>query len=105
MEKVMGIVYTSQKSKQSYKKGVKPYAKPKQLPVYQQGVLTASKPFVRETVRYPSLFTTGPAVCAKKQDKVYTGDSIVGIGTMHKSNAVPIFNDNQAKELATMRRG
>jgi len=105
MEKVMAIVYTSQMSKQSYKKGIKPYAKPKQLPVFKQGVLTVSKPFVRETVKYPSLVTTGFAMCAKKEDKVYTGDNIVGIGTMHKSNAVPIFNDNQAKDLATMRRG
>jgi hypothetical protein len=105
MEKVMGIVYTSEKSKHSFKKGIKPYAKPKQLPVYKQGVLTVSKPFVRETIKYPSLVTIGLAVCAKKDDKVYTGDNIVGIGTMHKSNAVPIFNDNQAKDLATMRRG
>ena len=68
-------------------------------------VLEVSKPFVRETIHYPSHSTTGFAVCAKKLDNVYTGDNIVGIGTMHKSNAVPIFNDNQAKDLATMRRG
>lgn len=101
----MAIVYTSQKSKQSYKKGIKPYAKPKKAPAFKQGVLTTTKPFVRETVYYPSHTTTGLAVCVKKQDNVYTGGNIVGIGTMHKSNAVPIFNDNQAKDLATMRRG
>jgi len=101
----MGLIYTSQKSKQSYKKGIKPYSKPKRTPTYQQGVLNVSKPFIRETIHYPSHVTTGLAVCAKKADNVYTGDSIVGIGTMHKSNAVPIFNDNQAKDLATMRRG
>lgn len=101
----MGMFYVSQKSKQSFKKGVKPYSKPKQRPTFQQGILKVSKPFVRETVQYPSHVTTGLAVCAKKNDKVYTGDNIVGIGTMHKSNAVPIFNDNQAKELATMKRG
>ena len=49
--------------------------------------------------------TTGFAACVRKDDKVYTGNNIVGIGTMHKSNAVPIFNDKEAKELATMRRG
>lgn len=101
----MGIVYTSQKSKQSCKKGIKPYSKPKLQPAYKQGVLKVSKPFVRETIHYPSHVTTGLAICAKKQDKVYTGNSVVGIGTMHKSNAVPIFNDVQAKDLATMRRG
>jgi hypothetical protein len=36
---------------------------------------------------------------------MYTGDKIKGIGTMHKSNAVPIFSDEQAIEIATMRRG
>jgi hypothetical protein len=36
--------------------------------------------------------------------KVYTGDKIIGIGTMHKSNAVPIFSDNEAKEISSMRR-
>jgi hypothetical protein len=101
----MGLIYTSQKSKQSHKKGIKPYAKAKRAPAYLQGVLEVSKPFVRETIHYPSHSTTGFAVCAKKLDNVYTGDNIVGIGTMHKSNAVPIFNDNQAKDLATMRRG
>ena len=37
--------------------------------------------------------------------KQYTGDEIVGIGTLHKSNMVPIRKDsNAAKEIATMRR-
>lgn len=40
----------------------------------------------------------------KKPTQVYTGDKIVGIGTMHKSNAVPIFSDAQAKEISSMRR-
>jgi hypothetical protein len=34
----------------------------------------------------------------------YTGDNIVGIGTMHKSNAVPIFSDQEAKDISSMRR-
>ena len=37
--------------------------------------------------------------------KVYTGNKILGIGTMHKSNAVPIFSDEQAVEISRMRRG
>lgn len=36
--------------------------------------------------------------------KVYTGTKIKGIGTMHKSNAVPIFSDDEAKDIANMRR-
>jgi hypothetical protein len=37
--------------------------------------------------------------------KVYTGTKILGIGTLHKSNAVPIFSDQEAKDIARMRRG
>jgi hypothetical protein len=40
----------------------------------------------------------------KAPDKVYTGTKIKGIGTMHKSNAVPIFSDDEAKDIAKMRR-
>jgi hypothetical protein len=37
--------------------------------------------------------------------KVYTGDQIVGIATMHKSNLVPIFSQEDAVSIAKMRRG
>ena len=61
-------------------------------------------PAGRETPKIPSLpFTAGP--CTKAPDKIYTGTAIKGIGTMHKSNAVPVFSDEQAVEIATMRRG
>ena len=62
-----------------------------------------NKPYVRETTKYDSLpFTAGP--CLKSPEKVYTGDKIKGIGTMHKSNAVPIFSDEEAQDIAKMRR-
>ncbi len=35
----------------------------------------------------------------------YTGTKMIGIGTLHKSNAVPIFSDEDAKDQARMRRG
>jgi hypothetical protein len=42
---------------------------------------------------------------AAKERNVYSGDLIVGIGTMHKSNAVPIMRGtNEAKDIANMRR-
>lgn len=47
-------------------------------------------------------FTGGP--CVKPDQKVYTGSAIKGIGTMHKSNAVPIFSDEEAQDIAKMRR-
>lgn len=55
--------------------------------------------------RIPSLnggADMSPAVL--KPAPVYTGTKIKGIGTMHKSNAVPIFSDEQAIDIARMRR-
>lgn len=42
--------------------------------------------------------------CVRSADKVYTGDAIVGISTMHKSNAVPVFNKQAAIDISKMRR-
>jgi hypothetical protein len=47
---------------------------------------------------------TGFVPCTKAPDKVYTGTKIKGIGTMHKSNAVPVFSDEEAIEISKMRR-
>ena len=61
-------------------------------------------PACRETPKIPSHpFTAGP--CALQPNPVYTGTKVKGIGTMHKSNAVPVFSDDEAKDIATMRRG
>ena len=60
-------------------------------------------PAGRETERYASRTTPGHSTA--RVDKVYTGDKIIGIGTMHKSNAVPIFSDEEAVEISRMRRG
>ena len=60
-------------------------------------------PYRRETPKIASLpFTAGP--CTKPEQKVYTGTKVKGIGTMHKSNAVPIFSDEEAVEISKMRR-
>lgn len=40
----------------------------------------------------------------KKDTLVYTGDKMLGIGTMHKSNAVPVFSEEAATEISRMRR-
>jgi hypothetical protein len=40
----------------------------------------------------------------KRDENKYTGTLIIGIATMHKSNSVPIINQNQAEEIARMRR-
>jgi hypothetical protein len=67
-------------------------------------VYSLGMPAGRETPKIPSL-NSGPRVCGKKENPIYTGDKVKGIGTMHKSNAVPIFSDEEAVAIATMRRG
>ena len=60
---------------------------------------------VRDTgPRPPSLPDTVLGAVASRQAPRYTGTLIKGIATMHKSNAVPIINDEQAVEVAHMRR-
>ena len=52
----------------------------------------------------PSVADTHTGAVTIKQTPQYTGTKIVGIGTMHKSNAVPIFSEQEAKEISSMRR-
>lgn len=65
---------------------------------------TPPKPIVRETVKYPSLNSFSGSCTKPIQGKVYTGTKMIGIGTLHKSNAVPIFQEEDAKDQASMRR-
>jgi hypothetical protein len=42
---------------------------------------------------------------AKKEEMKYSGKrKLIGIGLMHKSNLVPIWDEEGAKEISTMRR-
>ena len=66
--------------------------------------LQSGKRFVRETAHYDALETFGGVAAKPIHGNVYTGDNMKGIGTLHKSNAVPIFTDEEAKDQANMRR-
>lgn len=63
-----------------------------------------SAPAGRETRHIPSLDTGHRGAVRTAEIPKYTGTKIKGIGTMHKSNAVPIFTDDEAKDIASMRR-
>lgn len=58
----------------------------------------------RETQRIESRDTGHVGAVRSKDIPQYTGTKVKGIGTMHKSNAVPIFSDEEAVAIATMRR-
>jgi hypothetical protein len=57
------------------------------------------------TRHIPSLDTGHSGALRTKDIPKYTGTKILGIGTMHKSNAVPVFSSEEAHDIATMRRG
>ena len=59
--------------------------------------------FRRSMPEYPSCPDTA-GVAARVEPQRYTGTLVKGIGTMHKSNAVPIINDEEMKDIARMRR-
>jgi hypothetical protein len=58
----------------------------------------------RRTDHIPSV-DTGQGIAAKKPVLQYTGDAMIGIGQLHKSNAIPIFQAEDAIDISKMRRG
>lgn len=69
-----------------------------------RAALTPQYPPGREPNRLPSRPDTPGTVAARAADKVYTGTAMKGIGVLHKSNSVPIFTDDEAVDIARMRR-
>ena len=56
-----------------------------------------------DTSHIPSV-DTGAGLAVKKESPVYTGDEMIGIGQLHKSNSVPVFRKQDAEDQAKMRR-
>lgn len=75
----------------------KAYTKPKTVKAKKP------EPYRRETKHYPSLDTGGGQATQKPQQE-YTGSEMIGIGQLHKSNAIPVFKQQDAEDLAKMRR-
>ena len=63
----------------------------------------APKPYRRETPEYGSASDT-VGVAPRTDSMQYTGRLVKGIGTMHKSNAVPVIDEQHMKDIARMRR-
>ena len=60
-------------------------------------------PAIRET-RVVKSITSSVASTPAVEKKVYTGNLIKGIATMHKSNAVPVISQEHAEDISKMRR-
>ena len=63
-------------------------------------------PTYRSTAAIPSLdpVQSKPENTALPTRKEYTGTLVKGIATMHKSNAVPVIDQEQMKDISRMRR-
>ena len=59
-----------------------------------------------ESAQYPSRsdIDSPHNACSKPERKKYTGTLVKGMGTMHKSDAIPVIDEHQLKDLASMRR-
>jgi hypothetical protein len=57
----------------------------------------------RETTEYLSAPDSN-GVAARVDAPRYTGNLIKGIATMHKSNAVPVINEQEMVDISRMRR-
>ena len=58
----------------------------------------------RNTTAHIKSLNSGLGTATLRPAKVYTGDKVKGIATMHKSNAVPVFSDQEAVDISSMRR-
>lgn len=47
---------------------------------------------------------TGEVTAAKRDSQKYTGDKMLGVAQMSKSNAVPVFGREEAVDISKMRR-
>lgn len=68
----------------------------------KQSPLHAST-YRRESPAIPSGDTYDKFVAPRREMK-YTGDKLMGIATMHKSNMVPVFKQEDAEDISRMRR-
>ncbi len=83
---------------------IDPSKKVKHQPHVVLATDATARPYHRETPHIPSLDPEYMAPCLKKEPNRYTGTLIKGIATMHKSNAVPVINEEQARDISKMRR-
>lgn len=73
-------------------------------PVGTQSKTSVVPPYRRTVFDTAPSVDTGVGVAAKEEPQQYTGENMIGIGQLHKSNAIPVFKQEDAEDLAKMRR-
>lgn len=109
-----GLIYTNQRPKLTKKqRAAREQLLKEQREIKRElkSMQACNKPLVarypippgRDTGYIPSV-STGNIHATVKEQLTYTGDKMLGIGQLHKSNAVPVFKQEEAEEIARMRR-
>lgn len=70
----------------------------------QKTNLSPTIPEGRNTTKDIKSLNTIGGVGSVKETQQYTGEKLIGISQMAKSNAVPVFNQDHIIEIARMRR-
>lgn len=104
----MPIINCSVNYTTSGRKKRKPYAAKKHTKTFRSCTTNATQQTyadirMAEQRKYPSKPDT-VGVAPRMESPRYTGTYVKGIGTMHKSNAVPVTDESQMKDIARMRR-
>lgn len=68
-------------------------------------VYSLSVPPGRNTTNHIQSLNTGHVgPVSSKQIPKYTGSRLLGVATLHKSNGVPVFSQEEAEDISKMRR-
>lgn len=78
--------------------------KPSQLDRIRHAQAKQYKSLMEEAIKNGT-FLGDDGGMRKKENQMYTGTLVKGIATMHKSNAVPVISQQEAEDIAKMRRG
>jgi len=73
-------------------------------PEFKALTFSNTTPRYVDRVEHPSLGIVAGNT-DKRESLKYTGTLVKGIATMHKSNAVPVIDEEQMKDISRMRRG
>lgn len=73
-------------------------------PVFKPLSVKPSHPRYVDQQHIPSLNSNTGDTLLRESIK-YTGTLVKGIATMHKSNAVPVIDEEQMRDISRMRRG
>lgn len=113
------IIYTLQSSKNTRKQkinqeslwnkhldhyGIRGNVKSKFVPIQQTQNHLSLREGADDFKKVESL-KTSQLETFKKNKNIYTGNQMIGIATMHKSNMVPVFSTESAVDISKMRRG